>query len=122
MLCNRIEGSSVTPKISGDTDESMALAIEASYAVVICVSSKYKESVNCRSEAQYCKVSEENIRFKILNLVMMPVIDTNVLSMSCYDSKNRIEARASNNSINMIINLLYIHIVYIVYNSLFSHN
>jgi hypothetical protein len=41
------------PQMSGETDSRMAEAIEASSFVVVCVSSKYKDSANCRMEAKY---------------------------------------------------------------------
>ena len=31
----------------------MAKGIEESWCILICMSSKYKESINCRSEAEY---------------------------------------------------------------------
>ena len=49
-----VEGSAYTPAMSGSTDEIMADAIEMSFAVVICVSKEYKQSPNCRMEANYC--------------------------------------------------------------------
>ena len=44
-------GSSLVGPRSDSTDETMALAVEASSVVVICVSQKYKVSPNCRQEA-----------------------------------------------------------------------
>jgi hypothetical protein len=44
-------GSSLVGPMSDSTDETMALAVEASSVVVICVSQKYKVSPNCRQEA-----------------------------------------------------------------------
>ncbi|XP_062617783.1 uncharacterized protein LOC134279406 [Saccostrea cucullata] len=39
--------------ISGSTVEAMSLAIENAAVVLVCMSQKYKESPNCRSEAEY---------------------------------------------------------------------
>ena len=63
-------GSSVVPAMSGDTAERMAQAIEHSYAVIVCVSPQYKESVNCRSEAQYCKVWKTNHGLEMMYVMM----------------------------------------------------
>lgn len=40
-------------KISGQCLQSMAQAIENSYCVLICLSEKYRQSINCQSEALY---------------------------------------------------------------------
>ena len=93
------EGSAIVPSMSGDTDERMAQvtytllnskrkcdliylqiihlsffllsqAIEASHAVIVCVSPQYKESVNCRSEAQYCKVWKKSHGLQLLYVMM----------------------------------------------------
>ena len=40
-------------QMGGSTLEAMAKAVENSSAVLICVSERYKESPNCRSEAEY---------------------------------------------------------------------
>ena len=64
------EGSAIVPSMSGDTDEPMAQAIEASHAVIVCVSPQYKESVNCRSEAQYCKVWKKSHGLQLLYVMM----------------------------------------------------
>lgn len=40
-------------KMAGDLLEAMADAVEKSAVVLICLSEKYKDSQNCRSEAQY---------------------------------------------------------------------
>ena len=39
--------------IHGSSLESMANAIENSFAVLICISERYRESINCQAEAQY---------------------------------------------------------------------
>ena len=39
--------------IHGSSLESMANAIENSFVVLICVSERYRESINCQAEAQY---------------------------------------------------------------------
>ena len=64
------EGSAIVPSMSGDTDERMAQAIEASHAVIVCVSPQYKESVNCRSEAQYCKGRRKSHGLQLLYVMM----------------------------------------------------
>ena len=64
------EGSAIVPSMSGDTDERMAQAIEASHAVIVCVSPQYKESVNCRSEAQYCKGRKKSHGLQLLYVMM----------------------------------------------------
>ncbi|KAJ7380772.1 hypothetical protein OS493_007150 [Desmophyllum pertusum] len=40
-------------EMGGSTLESMASAVENASVVLVCVSQKYKESPNCRSEAEY---------------------------------------------------------------------
>lgn len=39
--------------MSGSTLEAMALAVEKSSVILICMSQKYKDSPSCRSEAEY---------------------------------------------------------------------
>lgn len=46
-------GSSLVSQMGGHTDSKMAEAIELSAFVIICVSLAYKESANCRMEANY---------------------------------------------------------------------
>uniref|UniRef100_W5N735 TIR domain-containing protein n=1 Tax=Lepisosteus oculatus TaxID=7918 RepID=W5N735_LEPOC len=40
-------------QMAGSTLQAMAEAVEQAYAVLICISSKYKESPSCRTEAEY---------------------------------------------------------------------
>lgn len=47
------EGSTLVPPVSGSIDHCMAQAVQFSDTVIICVSSKYKESINCQLEANY---------------------------------------------------------------------
>jgi len=47
------EGSRYAPPISGSTLSAMAAAIEFASCVVVCVSPQYRESGNCRLEAEY---------------------------------------------------------------------
>ena len=39
--------------MKGSTVDAMSAAVEDAAAVVICISQAYKESANCRMEAQY---------------------------------------------------------------------
>lgn len=48
-------------QMKGDTVEAMAEAIEGSYLVLMCMSSAYKESANCRLEASYAHKSKKNV-------------------------------------------------------------
>jgi hypothetical protein len=50
------EGSSVMHPMGGCADDTMAKAVEKSFLVICCISRHYKESPNCRSEAQYAKL------------------------------------------------------------------
>ena len=52
--------------IHGSSLESMANAIENSMCVLICMTEKYKQSSNCRAEAEYAF----NIRTPIIPLIM----------------------------------------------------
>jgi len=40
-------------KMEGSTLEAMARAVEGSYLILVCVSSQYKDSPNCRLEGEY---------------------------------------------------------------------
>ena len=48
-------------KMSGSTLETRAKAVENAAVVLICVSQRYKESPNCRSEAEYAYQLEKDI-------------------------------------------------------------
>ncbi len=63
-------GSTCVPAMSGAVDDRMAEAIEASYAVIICVSPQYKESANCQMEAKYCNALHKKKKLN-LHYVMM---------------------------------------------------
>jgi hypothetical protein len=63
-------GSSLVGPMSDSTDETMALAVEASSVVVICVSQKYKVSPNCRQEAAYARQLEKKGRMKLVYIMM----------------------------------------------------
>ncbi|CAF0704878.1 unnamed protein product [Brachionus calyciflorus] len=54
--------------IRGSSLESMAKAIENSKCVLICMTEKYKQSPNCRAEAEY----SFNLRKPIIPLIMQP--------------------------------------------------
>jgi hypothetical protein len=47
------DGSAYVEKMQGSVDDRMAEAVEHSYAVIICVSEEYKQSDNCKFEANY---------------------------------------------------------------------
>jgi uncharacterized protein YqkB len=50
-----------TESISGSSLESMALAIENSFCVLMCMTEKYKQSPNCRAEAEYAFTLNKSI-------------------------------------------------------------
>lgn len=64
------DGSQIAPRLSGDIDDSLAKAIQLAHTVIICVSKAYKESVTCRSEAQYCRAKQRNNQLKMLYVMM----------------------------------------------------
>eukprot|EP01041_Mallomonas_annulata_P016772 gene16772-34858_t len=49
------EGSLLMEAMSGATEDCIAQAIELSSTVILCVSREYKESANCRLEAEYAQ-------------------------------------------------------------------
>jgi hypothetical protein len=53
-------------EISGSSLESMARAIEQSFCILMCMTEKYKQSANCRAEAEYAF----NLNKPIIPLVM----------------------------------------------------
>ena len=53
-------------QMKGSTLEAMALAIEKADIILVCMSSAYKESTNCRTEAEYAFSQQK----KILPLLM----------------------------------------------------
>ena len=55
-------------QMRGSTLEAMAKAVENSSVVLVCVSERYKESPNCRSEAEYAY----QLRKDIIPLMMQP--------------------------------------------------
>ena len=55
-------------QMGGSTLEAMAKAVENSAVVLVCVSQKYKESPNCRSEAEYAY----QLRKDVIPLMMQP--------------------------------------------------
>jgi len=61
------EGSKIVPKLSGDIEANLAAAIDAAHVVIICVSLPYKESINCRSEASYCKLKSKKVLYVMMN-------------------------------------------------------
>ncbi len=42
-----------TERIHGSSLESMANAVESSFVVLMCMNEMYKQSSNCRAEAEY---------------------------------------------------------------------
>lgn len=46
-------------QMKGDTVDSMAMAVEGAELMLIGVSQKYKESANCRMEAQYGRLLDK---------------------------------------------------------------
>eukprot|EP01042_Synura_sphagnicola_P001817 gene1817-2132_t len=77
-------GSSLVAPMSGGTDERMAEAVEASSAIVVCVSRPYKERPNCRMEAKYANQLLKKGRLRIL-FVMMQMDYTTVSEPECCD-------------------------------------
>jgi GTPase SAR1 family protein len=60
-------GSSIVPPLAGDTDESMARAVEKSSLIIVFVSKAYFSSVNCKIEAQYCRQKRKPLLFVMLD-------------------------------------------------------
>ncbi|KAL3892323.1 hypothetical protein ACJMK2_004539 [Sinanodonta woodiana] len=52
--------------MSGSTTEAMAKAVEDAHVILICMSQKYKDSANCKAEAEYAF----NLKKKIISLKM----------------------------------------------------
>ncbi|KAL3855662.1 hypothetical protein ACJMK2_014869 [Sinanodonta woodiana] len=50
-----------TKNMNGSTLQAMASAVEAAHVVLICMSQKYKDSPNCRLEAEYAHKLNKNI-------------------------------------------------------------
>jgi hypothetical protein len=60
-------GSSIVPPLAGDTDESMARAVEKSSLIIIFVCQAYYQSANCKKEAQYCSQKRKPLLFVMLD-------------------------------------------------------
>jgi GTPase SAR1 family protein/DNA-binding Lrp family transcriptional regulator len=60
-------GSSIVPPLAGDTDESMARAVEKSSLIIIFVCKAYFNSMNCKKEAQYCSEKQKPLLFVMLD-------------------------------------------------------
>jgi GTPase SAR1 family protein/DNA-binding Lrp family transcriptional regulator len=60
-------GSSIVPPLAGDTDESMARAVEKSSLIIIFVCKAYFNSMNCKAEAQYCRQKRKLLLFLMLD-------------------------------------------------------
>jgi GTPase SAR1 family protein len=60
-------GSSIVPPLAGDTDESMARAVEKSSLIIIFVCKAYYHSANCKKEAQYCSQKRKPLLFVMLD-------------------------------------------------------
>ena len=63
-------GSSILGGMSGSTDEVMAEAIETSAAIIVCVSSPYKESANCRMEGKYAAARAKKGKVQLVFVMM----------------------------------------------------
>ena len=48
-------------EIHGSSLESMAKAIESSDIILLCITEKYRQSINCQAEAQYAFKLQKNI-------------------------------------------------------------
>jgi hypothetical protein len=60
------------PAVPGADDDSVTRqAMDAASMVIICVSEQYKDSVNCRIEAQYANHRLNQGRLKSIMYVMM---------------------------------------------------
>ena len=66
------EGSTLCSPLKGNLVESMSLAVENSYAVLIFVSREYKESPACRFEAEYAfnRSSHPDIQLKLIYIIL----------------------------------------------------
>jgi male-specific lethal 1 len=64
-----------TESISGSSLESMALAIENSFCVLMCMTEKYKQSPNCRAEAEYAFTLNKSIIPLIMQVNYKPGIE-----------------------------------------------
>jgi GTPase SAR1 family protein len=60
-------GSSIVPPLAGDTDDSMARAVEKSSLIIIFVCKAYYNSPNCKKEAQYCSQKRKPFLFVMLD-------------------------------------------------------
>ena len=78
------DGTAIVPAMSGDTDDRMAEAIEASSFIIICISPAYKNSANCRIEAKYSAARSKKGLLKII-YVMMDKDYTTHSSPRCID-------------------------------------
>lgn len=63
-------GSKLVSPMQGDVVEKMAEAIEASHTIIVCISRWYKESPNCRAEANYIRQRQPIQNLKIIFLMM----------------------------------------------------
>lgn len=66
------EGSSLVAPMGGDTDAAMAAAIDNSATLLVLVSEKYKDSVNCRYEASYANTLRKKGKLNILFAMCQP--------------------------------------------------
>jgi hypothetical protein len=64
------EGSSILPSMSGDVTDMMAEAIQLSHMMIIFVSPEYKESTNCRSEANYARSRSLSHNLKLVYVMV----------------------------------------------------
>jgi len=66
------EGSALVAPMGGDTDEAMAAAIDNSGTILVLVSEKYKDSVNCRFEASYSNALRKKGKLNMIFAMCQP--------------------------------------------------
>ena len=64
------EGSEILNGLHGDIVERMAEAIQHAHTMIICVSPQYKDSANCRAEAQYARSRAALNGLKLIYVMM----------------------------------------------------
>ncbi len=64
------DGSALVGIMSGETGNAMADAVESSYAVIVCISPEYKQSIDCRMQAKYANDLFKRGKLKLLYCCM----------------------------------------------------